>query len=204
MTPKFILASNSPRRRELLTMLGINFEVIVSECDETVEPGTHPKAAVEELAKRKAEAVSKQIADADNTVIIAADTVVSDGERILGKPADKDDACRTVLSLADRAHSVWTGIAVIGKINGTEKCCTKAVETKVVFGEISEEEARFYAETGEPLDKAGSYGIQGIGGFFVTELHGDYYNVVGLPIAALRELLKNEFGLNSCDYIGKR
>lgn len=205
MTPKFILASNSPRRRELLTMLGMEFEVKVSECDESIADGTLPQNAVRELAERKAKAVFDEISEScDGTFIIAADTVVSDGDRILGKPADKEDARRTLLSLSGKAHSVWTGIAVIGSINGEAKTCVRAVETKVVFGNISEEEARFYAETGEPLDKAGSYGIQGIGGFFVTELHGDYYNVVGLPIAALRELLMREFGMNPCDYIGKR
>jgi len=205
MTPKFILASNSPRRREILSMLGIDFEVIVSECDESIMPGTRPKDAVTELARRKALAVLNQSDKACNDVIIiAADTVVSDKERILGKPMDKEDAFHTLMSLSDKAHSVWTGIALIGIADAKTKIVTDAVETKVVFGKLSEDEARFYVETGEPLDKAGSYGIQGIGGFFVTELHGDYYNVVGLPIAALRELLMREFGLNACDYIGRR
>lgn len=205
MTPKFILASNSPRRRDLLSMLGMDFRVIVSECDEAVEAGTLPEDTVRELAKRKGTAVLDTLGILpQNTYIIAADTVVSDGSRILGKPSDKDDARNTFRSLSDRTHSVWTGIAVIGYNNGQVKVCTDAVETKVVFGNISDEEAAYYAKTGEPLDKAGSYAIQGLGGFYVTELHGDYYNVVGLPIARLRRVLFEEFGLDSHSYIGKK
>jgi len=205
MNPTFILASNSPRRRELLTMLGMDFTVMVSECDETVGEGVMPDFAVRELALRKATAVLERIGDLpDSTYIIAADTVVCDGTRILGKPRDADDAFKTFLSLSEHEHSVFTGIAVIGILEGKIKSCTEAVETKVVFGKISEDDARFYVSTGEPFDKAGSYGIQGIGGYFVNELHGDYYNVVGLPIARLRKLLESEFRLNPRDYIGTR
>ncbi len=198
MIPEFILASNSPRRRELLSMLGMKFSVKVSDCDENVGTPMPPRELVCELAKRKALAVASTI-DTASTIVIGADTVVCDGERILGKPKDAEDAVRTLLSLSDRAHSVYTGIALVG----CGEVVTDAVETKVVFDKISECEARIYTESGEPLDKAGSYGIQGIGGFFVKELHGDYYNVVGLPIARLRVLLEAEFGISAGNYIGK-
>lgn len=199
MTPQFILASGSPRRRELLSMLGMEFTVSVSDCDENITKTMPPDALVCELAKRKAMAVADTIDTAD-TIVIGADTVVCDGERVLGKPENREDAVRTLLSLSDRAHSVYTGIALVGR----GKVVTDAVETKVVFDKISETEAEMYADSGEPMDKAGSYGVQGIGGFFVKELHGDYYNVVGLPIARLRVLLEAEFGLPASDYIGKK
>lgn len=200
MTPEFILASNSPRRRELLSMLGMDFKVIVSDCDENIESELTPDKLVCELALRKAKAVARTLDPSRDYIVIGADTVVCDGTRVLGKPHDAADAKNTLLSLSDRTHSVWTGIALVGM----GKCVIDATETKVVFGNISEREAEFYVQSGEPMDKAGSYGIQGLGGFFVNELHGDYYNVVGLPIARLRVLLLREFGLSSSDYIGRK
>ena len=199
MTPKFILASNSPRRRELLSMIGMDFEVIVSDCDEGLAGALSPDKLVRELALLKARAVADTLDNGSDCIVIGADTVVCDGERILGKPKSEADAKATLMSLSGRAHSVWTGVALVG----CGKCVTDAVETKVVFGNISEAEANFYVSTKEPMDKAGSYAVQGIGGFFVNELHGDYYNVVGLPIARLRELLETQFGLVSSEYIGK-
>ena len=198
MIPEFILASNSPRRRELLSMLGMDFRVVVSECDESVEGQMPPSELVCELAKRKATAVADTLEG--DFIVIGADTVVCDGKRVLGKPRDADDAVKTLLSLSGREHSVYTGVAIVGR----GKTVAEAVETKVVFDEISEAEATLYAESGEPLDKAGSYGIQGLGGFFVRELHGDYYNVVGLPIARLRTMLEREFSLSACDYLRKK
>ncbi len=199
MTPEFILASNSPRRRELLSMLGMDFKVIVSDCDESRVKSLSPDKLVRELALLKAKAVEGTLDASGDYIVIGADTVVCDGERILGKPQSEEDAKQTLMSLSGRTHSVWTGIALVGR----GKCVTDAVETKVVFGNISEAEIDFYVSTKEPMDKAGSYAVQGIGGFFVNELHGDYYNVVGLPIARLRELLEKEFGLLSSEYIGK-
>lgn len=200
MTPEFILASNSPRRRELLSMLGMDFKVIVSNCDENIDGDLTPDKLVRELALLKAKAVAATLDASRDYIVIGADTVVCNGANILGKPQNEADAKSTLLSLSGRTHSVWTGVALVG----THKCITDAVETKVVFGEISEREAEFYVGTKEPMDKAGSYAVQGIGGFFVSELCGDYYNVVGLPIARLRVLLEREFGLSACDYIGKR
>ncbi len=199
MIPEFVLASNSPRRRELLSMLGMEFSVKVSDCDENIGTPMPPHELVRELAKRKALAVADTL-DISGTIVIGADTVVCDGERILGKPKSEEEAVQTLLSLSDKAHSVYTGVALVG----CGKVITDAVETKVVFDKISEAEAKIYVQSGEPMDKAGSYGIQGIGGFFVKELHGDYYNVVGLPIARLRVLLEAEFGIAAGDYIGKK
>ncbi len=204
MMPRFILASNSPRRRELLSMLGMEFEVIVSDCDETVCKSSTPDELVRELALRKASAVADKLASDGDFIVIGADTVVSHGGRILGKPHDKNDARDTFLSLSEDENSVFTGIALVGRIGGRVRTVTDSTETLVVFGKISEREAQFYADTGEPLDKAGSYAVQGLGGFFVKELHGDYYNVVGLPIARLRELIEREFGIEACEYIGKK
>ncbi len=203
MMPQFILASNSPRRREILTMLGIDFEVIVSDCDENIENGLSPNTAVCELARRKAEAVFRDLPNADNCIVLGSDTMVWDGTRPLGKPKDKDDAYNTLMSLSDKEHSVFTGIALIGNIDGKTVSVSEAAETKVVFAELSEAEVRSYVDSGEPLDKAGSYGIQGRGGIFVKELHGDYYNVVGLPISLMRQMLKRHFGLDTEDYVGK-
>ena len=185
-------------------MLGMDFRVIVSECDETVAGDPSPDMLVRELAMRKAQAVADTLPSEHDTIVIGADTVVWDGIRALGKPRDAADAKTTILSLAGRAHSVFTGIALVGIIGGEKKCVADAVETKVVFGDISDAEAEHYAKSGEPDDKAGSYAVQGLGGIFVTELHGDYYNVVGLPLAALRTLLSREFGLDTVDYVGKR
>ncbi len=180
-------------------MLGMDFKVIVSDCDESFDDNPSPDRLVRRLALLKAKAVANTLDSARDYIVIGADTVVCDGEHILGKPQSEADAKSTLLSLSGRAHSVWTGIALVGR----EKYVVDAVETKVVFGNISEAEANFYVGTKEPMDKAGSYAVQGIGGFFVNELHGDYYNVVGLPIARLRELLETEFGLVSSEYIGK-
>ena len=203
MAPKFILASGSPRRRELLEMLGMEFEVIVSDCDETVENELPPRELVCELAMRKARAVADSHDFEGDFIVLGSDTVVWDGEHILGKPHDKEDAKKTFLSLSERENSVFSGVALVGRINGREHTACDAVETRVLFDKVTERDAEFYANSGEGLDKAGSYAVQGLGGFFVDKLYGDYYNVVGLPIARLRTMLKEEFGLEACDYIGK-
>ncbi len=203
MTPKFILASNSPRRREILAMLGMDFEVIVSDCDENIGVEMPPDALVCELAGRKAEAVANKLHIEGDYIVLGSDTVVFDGVRVLGKPKDANDAYNTLMSLSDREHSVFTGIALTGRIGGQKIAVCEAEETKVVFAKLGEGEVRYYVDTGEPMDKAGSYGIQGFGGIFVSELHGDYYNVVGLPISLMRKMLARDFGLHADDYIGK-
>ncbi len=204
MIPEFILASNSPRRRELLSMLGMDFQVMVSDCDESIEGVCEPDAIVRELALRKAMAVRKKLDNTRSFIVIGADTVVYSGNEIFGKPKDADEARKMILSLSDREHSVFTGIALIGWIDGKEKIISDAVETKVIFSHVSKSEAEYYAAHNEGADKAGAYAVQGVAGIYVKELHGDYFNVVGLPIARIRTILEEQFGLSSCDYIMKR
>lgn len=196
MKRRMVLASKSPRRRELLEMLGAQFEVITSDCDENIT-GLAPRDLVRELALRKAEAVYKRLNDPD-AVVIGSDTIVTpDGVKALGKPRDRGDAVRTLTELSGKWHSVCTGIAVIGRAaDNTSKKIAETVETKVKFLDLTKEDCERYADTGEPLDKAGSYGIQGRGGALVEKIDGDYYSVVGLPVSRLRVILRDEFGIN--------
>lgn len=196
MKRRMVLASKSPRRRELLEMLGAQFEVITSDCDENIT-GLTPRDLVHELALRKAEAVYERLNDPD-AVVIGSDTIVTpDGVKALGKPRDRGDAVRTLTELSGKWHSVCTGIAVIGRAaDNTSKKISETVETKVKFLDLTKEECERYADTGEPLDKAGSYGIQGRGGALVEKIDGDYYSVVGLPVSRLRVILRDEFGIN--------
>lgn len=196
MKRRMVLASKSPRRRELLEMLGAQFEVITSDCDENIT-GLAPHDLVRELALRKAEAVYERL-NAPDAVVIGSDTIVTpDGEKALGKPRDRGDAVRTLTELSGKWHSVCTGIAVIGRAaDNTSKKIAETVETKVKFLDLTKEECERYADTGEPLDKAGSYGIQGRGGALVEKIDGDYYSVVGLPVSRLRVILRDEFGIN--------
>ncbi|MBR3588351.1 MAG: septum formation inhibitor Maf [Clostridia bacterium] len=173
---KIILASASPRRKELLTLAGIEYEVVVSQCEEILPDGITPDKAVEELARQKAEDVFSRNPDC---MIIAADTVVALGNTILGKPKDEDDAFNMLSSLSGRRHTVFTGVCIKTK----EKTDIFHVATDVEFYELSEKEINDYIATGEPMDKAGAYGIQGKGFVLVKGIHGDYYNVVGLPLA---------------------
>lgn len=196
MKRRMVLASKSPRRRELLEMLGAQFEVITSDCDENIT-GLAPHDLVRELALRKAEAVYERLNDPD-AVVIGSDTIVTpDGVKALGKPRDRGDAVRTLTELSGKWHSVCTGISVIGRAaDNTSKKISETVETKVKFLDLTKEECERYADTGEPLDKAGSYGIQGRGGALVEKIDGDYYSVVGLPVSRLRVILRDEFGIN--------
>lgn len=186
-----ILASQSPRRREILEMLAIPFTVMVSHADETCDPSLSPAEQVQLLATRKAEAVAA-LSEAKGHIIIAADTLVEapNGE-ILGKPTDEADALRMLRALAGSTHAVYSGVAL--HINGTTT--TAFARTEVVFRPTSEAELLAYLATGEPLDKAGAYGIQERGALFVKEFHGEYFNVVGLPIHALDELFFATTGL---------
>lgn len=182
MNKKIILASSSPRRRELLQQMGLDFEVITADCDENII-NSDPYETVKELSKRKAVAVAK---NADfSSVIIGADTIVVNNGKILGKPKDPNDAVNMLLSLSGKTHSVFTGMTVICG----EKVLTEVIETKITFAVLSKTEAEDYVKTGEPLDKAGSYGIQGFGGVFIEKIEGDYYSTVGLPICPLRKIL---------------
>ncbi|MCX7714838.1 MAG: Maf family protein [Clostridia bacterium] len=190
---KLILASSSPRRRQLLSDIGLEFEVIVSDVDENSIEGIDAQMFVQELSLLKANAVAAKARDMriNDALIISADTVVClDGE-ILGKPVDRDDAFRILRLLSGRMHEVYTGICVMRTEDGF--AATSVRKTSVCFKSLSDEKIRSYIQTGEPMDKAGAYGIQGYGATLVKEIHGDYFNVVGLPIEALSELLETEF-----------
>lgn len=177
-----ILASQSPRRRELLKYITNDFEVKTANVDETLEKGISPDKAVEYLSKIKAEPFKNGV-----ETIIGADTVVSIDGKILGKPKDKADAFDMIKELSGREHSVFTGVTVICK--NEEK--TFSVETKVKFFDLSDDEINTYIATGEPFDKAGAYGIQGFGSLLVEKIDGDYFNVVGLPVSTLNRVLKD-------------
>lgn len=182
-TKKIVLASGSPRRRELLSLMGLEYEVIKSEVEEQVTQSV-PAMIVEELSGQKAMDVCSRV-DPD-TIVIGADTVVVMDGSIIGKPTGEEDAFRTLASLSGRVHEVYTGVTIC--VNGTAK--TFHVCTKVFMDKLSKQEILDYIATGECYDKAGSYGIQGLGGRFVREIEGDYYNVVGLPVNRLYQELK--------------
>lgn len=193
---EIVLASGSPRRREILSELNLKFDVIVSDTDEESidKENIPPHMYVQELAMLKANAVFKENKFEKQTLIIAADTiVVCDGE-ILGKPKDKDDAFNMLSKLSAREHSVYTGICVIDTKRAFE--ATEVCETRVIFDDITENKIKSYIETGEPMDKAGGYGIQGYGNLLIKEIRGDYFNVVGLPVKTLADLLEKEFMFN--------
>lgn len=189
MNPLF-LASGSPRRRELLTQIGVAFSVIGADIDETPLSDESPAAYVERLARGKAEAGRARLsADAPACVLGADTAVVLDG-KILGKPVDEADAQAMLLSLAGQEHEVLTAIALLDG----ERCESRVVRSLVRFRPISVAEANAYWASGEPRDKAGGYGIQGLGAVFVSGLNGSYSSVVGLPLCETAELL-GHFGI---------
>lgn len=181
-----ILASGSPRRKELLQQMGLTFTIITPDVDENIDAPS-PDALVQLLSQRKAAAIASAHPDA---VVIAADTVVCLRGQILGKPQNTADAQRMLQQLSGQTHTVHTGFTV--QRGNTLR--TSAVCTAVHFRSLSPEEITRYIATGEPMDKAGAYAIQGIGGLLVTGLEGDYYNVIGLPICPLGQILQ-EFGV---------
>lgn len=175
-----ILASKSPRRKELLSLITEDFEIKSANVDESLPEGTAPDKAVEYLSEIKALPLKN-----DTDTIIGADTVVAVDGRILGKPACREDAYNMLKILSGKWHSVFTGITVIKP----EKTITVSVETKVKFLELDDDEIFKYINTGECDDKAGAYGIQGKGALLVEKIDGDYFNVVGLPISTLNKIL---------------
>lgn len=210
MDRKVILGSASPRRRELLAQIGVEFEVRVSGKEEVYHSET-PEEIVKELALMKAENVmadmtveqvlkkpatekTEETEDRQtflkSTVIIGADTVVVLDDKILGKPKDEEDAFRMIQSLQGRGHEVYTGVAVIEfDSEGKRSTVNHAVGTKVYVNAMTEEEIHAYIATGEPVDKAGAYGIQGRFAPFIDRIEGDYYNVVGLPVSYVYQVL---------------
>ena len=188
---RIILASKSPRRKEILQKLGIDFEVIVPDVDENVGD-LAPDKTVEAISEKKAKAVLKKLADKKDTLIIAADTVVNIEGKILGKPKDENDAKEMLKTLSGNTHTVLTGFTLC--CNG--RIFTSHEETRVKFKELSDSEIENYVNTGEPLDKAGSYGIQGKAIVFVEGIKGDFFNAVGFPIFRICEKIKSEFGID--------
>ncbi len=182
-----ILASSSPRRKELLTNLGIDFEVSPSTIEEFIDQSATPVQNVISLSMQKAMDVARKF---PNNFVVGADTIVTKGSLILGKPINKEEAFQTLKLLSGQSHSVLTGVTIVK--NGIPT--SFYVETDVTFWKLSDEEINQYIESNEPFDKAGSYGIQGLGSLFVKEIKGDYFSVVGLPISTLlRELKKRGF-----------
>ncbi|MGN0614277.1 MAG: Maf family protein [Porcipelethomonas sp.] len=183
MNTNIVLGSASPRRRELLKLITENFEVRPSEADEHIPENITADKAAEYLAGVKSAAVEA----GENETVICCDTVVVSGEKILGKPSDRDDCRRMLKMLSGSTHFVYTGVCILKnkeKFSFTEK-------TAVTFHNLSDREIEDYMDTGEPFDKAGGYGIQGRGALLVKSIHGDYFNVVGLPVSRLnRELIR--------------
>lgn len=189
--PRIILASQSPRRRQLLAQTGLtDFEVLAPEVDESYDPSLPPEEIVCSISEKKGRAAQELINDPE-AVIIAADTMVFlDGLR-LGKPKDKADAFSMLSALSGRTHSVCTGVTVC-RGPRTE---TRGETTAVTFRLMSEREIRAYIRTGDPMDKAGSYGVQGKAALFVSGIKGDYFNVMGLPLHLLGQMLE-DFGID--------
>ncbi len=195
-----ILASNSPRRKDFLHDLGLDFMICAREIDESVHPGEEAIAYVERVAREKAVAVRQINPD---SYIVAADTVVCLEDRILGKPAGLEEAVAMLLSLAGKRHVVRTGVCIACGREGVET--VRSVDTSVYFVDFDETVARAYVAQGESLDKAGGYGIQGQGAFLVERVEGSYSNVVGLPLAEVVMLLTGYGAIApaGCDMNGK-
>ena len=179
----FILASQSPRRRELLGLTGLDFIVRVADIDETMDPEKAPFDEVARVSRMEAEAVARKPED----VVIAADTIVVCEGKVLGKPRDEEDAFRILSLLSGRHHEVMTGMTVVRG----EEVITHTEVTKIHFRELHPEEIRAYIASGEPMDKAGAYGIQGGAALFADQMEGDYYNVMGLPVCRLATILRS-------------
>ena len=190
---KIVLASQSARRRDILENLGIKFDIKVSSVDESMSDTLTPGENVETVSMRKAAAVAEElgITESDDTLVIASDTVVVCDNIILGKPRDKAHATEMMRMLSGRRHSVISGIAVIYR----GKRVFSHEETEVEFRTLTDAEIESYVSTDEPYDKAGGYGIQDKAAIFVRGIHGDYLNVVGLPVFKLFRILETEFGI---------
>ena len=183
----FIVASASPRRKEILSMGGFGFRIIPSDCDETIKEKLSPEETVKVLAERKALSVLEKNTE---SVVLGCDTVVALGDEILGKPADREDAFKMIKALSGKTHRVCTGVCIADK----DKTNTFVSVAEVEFYELSDKTAESYVATGECDDKAGAYGIQGLGGTLVKSIKGDYYAIVGLPYAETVRVL-SEFGI---------
>jgi len=193
-TRRIILASSSPRRQELLQSLKLPLLIHPSNADETVDEKLSRAEVVEALALRKASAVKDQLgAGSDQGIVVGSDTIVVLDSQILGKPADRHDAFRMLRALQGRTHEVYTGVACIDLLTGAQR--VKHRTTRVHMKPLDDAQIERYIATGEPMDKAGSYAIQGMGATIVDFIEGDYFNVVGLPLSLLSDMLA-ELGLN--------
>ncbi len=188
---ELILASGSPRRHEMISGLGLSFTICIPDVDESSLEKELPLDYVKRIASKKAEAVFSDLNEEnENLLILSADTIVVLGEQILGKPKDAEDAKKTLKMLSGKTHEVITSFCV----KSAEKEIVTSISTKVQFAEISDAEIEAYVSTGEPMDKAGSYAIQGGAAYMVRKIDGSYSNVVGLPLCEVIETLK-EFGV---------
>jgi len=184
---RLVLASASPRRAELLRGAGIDFEVMSADVDETMDAEETPEGYVRRIAQMKAETVRPR---AGERPVLGADTVVIVDNAVLGKPADDRDAERMLRLLSDRDHTVMTGVCLINPAAESERVRLSTTRTRVRFAALTDEEIGWYVASGEPMDKAGAYAIQGLGSRFVTAIEGSYSNVVGLPVALVYDLCK--------------
>ena len=193
-----VLASGSPRRQELLRRMGITeFDIRVPETEETYPEGLSPRQIVEYISREKADAAAK-LCTADE-IVITADTMVFLDEARLGKPSDEADALRMLTALQGRHHTVCTGVTV----RQGDHAITESEETEVIFRPASQRELLAYIATGEPMDKAGAYGIQGMGALLVEKINGDFFNVMGLPVLRLSRML-SRFGVSFLDGAPRR
>ena len=186
---KIILASASPRRREILKLTGLKFSVCPGSYEEDLDLPLRPRELARHLSCKKAEAVANKYR---NAIVIAADTFIVFKDRLLGKPRNEKDAEKMLKMLNGRSHSVITGFTIID--TGNNKTLSRSVSTMVYFKKLSIEDIRAYVRTKEPLDKAGAYAVQGLGAVFIEKIKGDFFNVMGLPLSALTESLK-KFGI---------
>lgn len=202
---QIILASASPRRKELLEQIGISFEICAAKGEERITKSV-PHEVVEELASQKAVEVASMVRTYEEThqelvtpsdlMVIGADTIVSCGGQILGKPKDERDACHMLKLLSGGTHQVYTGVSIVLlDASGKAGQVTFHEKTDVTIRAMSEEEIRRYVATGEPMDKAGAYGVQSLGALLVERIDGDFYNVMGLPVEKLGQCLTKHFGV---------
>ena len=195
---KIVLASKSAARKSILENLGIEAEIYITDADETLSGDVPPEKIVTELSRRKARAAAGVMGD-PSTLIIAADTIVECGGRIIGKPSSEADAAETLSLLSGNLHRVYSGITVV--FGGVAESDYDVTEVK--FRDLGEREIAQYVKTGDPLTKAGSYGAEGPGSAFVERIEGDFFNVAGLPVPKFADILKNRFGLTVFDLSGR-
>ena len=193
---KIVLASQSPRRQDLLGQMGLEFTTRSPQIDEDAFQGRDARDLVQTLSREKARWVAAQLPG--DPIVIGADTVVVRDGTILGKPKDPAEAQAMLVSLSGRTHQVYTGVTVCQG----DKVVTQAEETQVTFRPLTQQEIACYVATGEPMDKAGAYGIQGLGGLLVAGIQGDYHNVVGLPVCRLGQILR-DFGVDCLALAGR-